>query len=427
MAFALTALSFLALVRTAVVLISTIFTIRFVSPTKEELGRRAMGARTADIILVLPVLRETETIEASLEFLEQARSTGRVLECLIVGSARERNGAGQNGTLLRARRHLSAVDNFIRVLEAPESEDGKARQINYGLGDLLERHGNRQIWILMLDADSRFSWDVLHLVEPASAAQTPVVQMHSLFLAGFRDLPLVQKAHAIYQSRWTISHEIPNNYASHRTGWFVSHIVGHGAFVKMPLLVALGGMPTSTHTEDLHLGFYIVATGARIKSLPLLEMSETPDTFKEALKQQKNWAFGPLFYPRYLLAFSKDLRLLYEANRMRSVVISVLGAYTFLEWLLLFPVLGMVALWAAAGNGYAQAALALYYTDLTLVSFYFVRGGWVPRSYVLFGPPLMVGHTPIRSLAAWRALFQVVTRRDIRRSKTVNRQRAKGR
>jgi cellulose synthase/poly-beta-1,6-N-acetylglucosamine synthase-like glycosyltransferase len=408
----------LLLARALVNLVGTALSLAFFG------GVRAAPAYARDRdwtpAVILPVLRESDRIAETIAFITTAASGSGLVECVVVGNAQERTPNGENPTL-RAAQAAIGSNRFFRLLEVDLDGAIKAHQVNFAAADLHDRYPGLPLWIFLIDIDSRFPEGVLSEVADAVRSNEKIVQQHAIFLINFRSLPLIQKAHALYQSRWTISHEAVNNWLSYKTGWYVSHIVGHGAFLDLATFRQLGGFPTSTTTEDLHLGYYIVAAGMRIRSLRTLELAETPDSFSAALAQQKSWAFGPARYLRYRQLMKTELPEAYARNVLRSLVISIFGLMTFANWLLLFPGLLFVAIAAAGGSWPAILALALYYLELSIVCWFFVHRKWVPLLYALLGPLLMLLHMPVRSLAAWRAIWHLIRGKVVVRQKTINR------
>lgn len=412
----LSAVALVALVRGALNLLATALGIRFFLGKPSTVEEPPKDYRLA---IILPVFEEEARIGHTMSYLAEVLASSPILECIVVGTARERDETGSNRTLEAAR--ASPTASLFTIVETADPEAIKADQINFAAYGLRERHPAMKIWVLFVDIDSRFRTEALAEARHHFGPEHVAVQQHAVFLADYEKLPLLQKAHALYQSRWTISHEVKNNWLSYRTGYYVSHIVGHGAFIDLDTLVELGGFPTKSTTEDLHFGYYLVASGGRIRSLQTLEMAETPDTTKAAMLQQKAWAFGPLLYGRYRRAFARDLPLIFERNRLRSAAISFFGLMTFANWLFLFPVLALVMGLAAAGQPYALAALLAYLSELILVSWFLAKRGWLTPTQAMAGPVLMLVHTPIRCVAAWRALVHVLQGKAVSRHKTVNR------
>lgn len=406
----------LALLRSLINGLATFLAVRFFSGWTKTVSD-PLGP---SVVIILPVLREAGRLRETLDYIETHAPPARILECIIVGTARERGADGVNPTVGLAR-SLSEGRPLFRVLEAPDPTAIKADQINWAALDIARRYDSEDTWLFLMDIDTQFSVAALEEASALMGLGADVIQEHSIFLADFERLPFIQQAHALYQSRWTLAHELKNNWLSNVSGWYVSHIVGHGAFIRLSSFTALGGMPRASVTEDLHFGYYIVASGRRIHSLRTLSVSETPDTLSAALAQQKTWAFGPLLYAHYRARMRVDIPATFAENRFRSFVIATVGMATFLNWLLLFPSVLLILALAVLGHSLAWAALGVYVADLTLASWFFVHRGWIPRDRVWLAPLLMIVHLPIRTLAAWRALIDLVLGRSIVRTKTKNR------
>lgn len=406
----------LVLLRSLINGLATFLAVRFFSVGTKP----ASDANGPSVVIILPVLRESGRLRETLDYIETHAPPSRILECVIVGTASERGADGINPTIALAR-SLSDGRPLFQVLEAPDPAAIKADQINWAALDIARRYDPGGVWLFLMDIDTQFSVATLEEASALMGLGADVIQEHSIFLADFERLPFIQQAHALYQSRWTLAHELKNNWLSNVSGWYVSHIVGHGAFIRLRSFNALGGMPRASVTEDLHFGYYIVASGYRIHSLRTLSVSETPDTLSAALAQQKTWAFGPLLYAHYRARMRADIPAAFAKNRFRSFVIATVGIATFLNWLLLFPGILMILALAVHGQSLAWAALGIYVADLTLASWFFAQRGWISRDRLWLAPLLMIVHLPIRTLAAWRALIDFMLGRGVTRIKTNNR------
>ena len=58
--------------------------------------------------------------------------------------------------------------------------------------------------------------------------------------------------------------------------------LGHNQFVRLDVMQALGGFPTSGATEDSTLGYALGARGILIQALPMVELTDLPETLREA-------------------------------------------------------------------------------------------------------------------------------------------------
>jgi hypothetical protein len=70
--------------------------------------------------------------------------------------------------------------------------------------------------------------------------------------------------------------------------------LGHNQFVRLDLLQALGGFPTSGATEDSTLGYALGARGVVLRPLPLLELTDLPETPEKMVRQNARWYKGVL-------------------------------------------------------------------------------------------------------------------------------------
>ncbi len=57
--------------------------------------------------------------------------------------------------------------------------------------------------------------------------------------------------------------------------------LGHNQFVRLDTLQALGGFPTSGATEDSTLGYALGARGILIEAMPMVELTDLPETTRE--------------------------------------------------------------------------------------------------------------------------------------------------
>jgi hypothetical protein len=70
--------------------------------------------------------------------------------------------------------------------------------------------------------------------------------------------------------------------------------LGHNQFVRLDLLQALGGFPTTGATEDSTLGYALGARGVLLAPMPLLELTDLPETTDKMVRQNARWYKGVL-------------------------------------------------------------------------------------------------------------------------------------
>jgi hypothetical protein len=68
--------------------------------------------------------------------------------------------------------------------------------------------------------------------------------------------------------------------------------LGHNQFVRLDLLQSLGGFPASGATEDSTLGYAIGARGILIQAMPMVEVTDLPETSEKVIRQNARWYLG---------------------------------------------------------------------------------------------------------------------------------------
>jgi hypothetical protein len=77
--------------------------------------------------------------------------------------------------------------------------------------------------------------------------------------------------------------------------WRRSQIcLGHHQFVRLDVLQALGGFPTRGATEDSTLGYMLGARGILIRAMPMIELTDLPETREKIVRQNARWYQGVL-------------------------------------------------------------------------------------------------------------------------------------
>jgi hypothetical protein len=70
--------------------------------------------------------------------------------------------------------------------------------------------------------------------------------------------------------------------------------LGHNQFVRLDVLQAIGGFPTSGPTEDSTLGYALGSRGLLIQAIPMLELTDLPETKEKVIRQNARWYLGVL-------------------------------------------------------------------------------------------------------------------------------------
>jgi len=70
--------------------------------------------------------------------------------------------------------------------------------------------------------------------------------------------------------------------------------LGHNQFVRLDVMESLGGFPTSGATEDSTLGYALGARGILIQAMPMVELTDLPETPDKMVRQNARWYLGVL-------------------------------------------------------------------------------------------------------------------------------------
>jgi cellulose synthase/poly-beta-1,6-N-acetylglucosamine synthase-like glycosyltransferase len=70
--------------------------------------------------------------------------------------------------------------------------------------------------------------------------------------------------------------------------------LGHNQFVRLDTLASVGSFPTSGATEDSTLGYALGRRGVLIRALPMVELTDLPETSEQVICQNARWYLGVL-------------------------------------------------------------------------------------------------------------------------------------
>ncbi len=211
----------------------------------------------------------------------------------------------------------------------------KAEQLNWALrpetlGQILEADAAEpsRVFLGVFDADSVPDPDTLRWIagEELAGRRALAYQGVTLSLANWSALGIRGRICAIQQSSiftrvslarlvnevWRIrlidrlTARIPGRAAGWaraalELGFRRSQIcLGHQQFVRLDVLQALGGFPTGGATEDSTLGYMLGARGILIRPMPMIELTDLPETKEKIIRQNARWYQGVLDDVAYL-------------------------------------------------------------------------------------------------------------------------------
>ncbi len=368
------------------------------------------------IVIILKVYREEANIGEAIRYIHSVLHVFENFAAIVVGTANERVDGGDNPTLAAARREVLPGSHRIQIVEAPADQRANAaQQLNYAVASI--DSDPTKTWILTMDIDTRFSVKGVREIISYVNLNEKIIQQSGLFLANYSELSFWQKGHAIFQSRWTICHEVLRIHAHRHCRLVLAHVVGHGLCINVGTLRLHHGFPTETFIEDIHLGFNLAGDGEVIKSCHTFDDSDNPKTLLTGLKQEYSWSYGAMLYPMYWYYYP-HYATKGGGRRVVSLVLMLQGMMLHVNWLCMSWIVVGVGVLAASGSMLALCFLGIYLVDYLACIILFVRLGKFHYSQI---PQAMLATcTAIlrRSLPADYALLRLLLGMRIGRFKT---------
>jgi hypothetical protein len=309
------------------------------------------------IFIVIPVFREVDLIAECCRYFEDLAKRCGNAQVLICGTARERLN-GVNATLDLAASSIYDAQ-LIKVVECPLECGSKAEQINYALTTVEDLKGDDFIGIY--DVDSRPSGNTLAFISSRVTSDVDIVQQHAVFTGNIFRINgnILLLGQALYQSRWTLVHEIGRFWLYNKNIIPAVHLVGHGLFIRARVLIIYNGIPTETDIEDAHLGFYASVDNLTIRSLPMFDISDSPENLRESFSQIYGWSKGPReapLYARYYLQKAGARKI----DRIRLWCVEVSTLFVWARWSATSVVCVWLLILLASGNLLAWLWLLVY-------------------------------------------------------------------
>jgi hypothetical protein len=347
----------------------------------------------------------------------------------------------------------------------------KAHQLNWALrreflSDLLDgQHDLERIWVGVSDADSIPGPNVYRWIaaDVLTGGGSLAYQGVTLSLANFGELDHRGRVCAIQQSSIFIRVSIARLINERRRlAWFgalaaqaprlarwarplfdfgfrrAQICLGHNQFVRLDVLQAIGGFPTAGATEDSTLGYALGARGVLLSPLPMLELTDLPESREKLIGQSARWYKGVLDDVSFLWRTWRAAPTAYNlAQLLRHLGNKVV------EWPLaaaLYPLAGFLG-WHLAYRFGDQPVLFLLGIGLPAISLglsvwvggivtqdlierltpYVPRGADIKRTTLgakLWGTFRCQTYWLLATRGAWRVLWSIARRRRFEPAKT---------
>jgi hypothetical protein len=309
----------------------------------------------------------------------------------------------------------------------------KAEQLNWALRpevlqSVLEAHAldPGRVFVGVFDADSVPDPDTLRWMagEEMAGRGALAYQGVTLSLANWAALPVRGRICAVQQSsiftrvslarlvnevkRIRVIDAVVSRCPQLLAGWVRTALefcfrrsqicLGHNQFVRLDVLRGLGGFPTRGATEDSTLGYMLGARGILIHAMPMIELTDIPETKEKIIRQNARWYKGVLDdVPHLWETWRRAPTAFNLAQLCRHVVNKVV------EWpvaAFVYPVMGYLGWHFAYGYRDSHPVLFVVAVAVPTVSLWLTVwvGGIVTQREVQAMEPYL----PRRASLAWR-------------------------
>ena len=310
---------------------------RQILPTEEVM----QTSEQAPVFLILLAAYQEPAIASTLGALLAVRYPHNRMRVVVVTKASEDDAphpamVESTGTL--CRRFLADLPAYdakrLTHLVMPGS-GRKAEQLNWALrpevlqsvleADVLDPH---RVFVGVFDADSAPDPDTLRWMagEEMAGRGALAYQGVTLSLANWATLPVRGRICAVQQSsiftrvslarlinevkRIRVIDAVVGRCPRRLAGWVRAALefclrrsqicLGHNQFVRLDVLQDLGGFPTLGATEDSTLGYMLGARAVVIRAMPMIELTDIPETKEKIIRQNARWYKGVLDDVPYL-------------------------------------------------------------------------------------------------------------------------------
>ncbi len=313
-------------------------TCRFVADAYERLdalpdeAALEAGERAPVFLQLVPAYQEPSVGETVRALLASRYPHGKLHIAVVTKEEEERAphplmGASTGEIARRLRTELPPYQQKMVSVLAMPGEGRKAHQLNWALRPenlsavLGDEYRPEDVLVGVSDADSLPDPNVPRWIaaEELAGRGADAYQGVTLSLANFDRLSLRLRVSAIQQSsifvRVSIARLINEPTRIRLFERFAARMpalgrrlrplfefcfrrsqicLGHNQFVRLSTLQKIGGFPTEGATEDSTLGYALGASGILVRPLPMLELTDLPETSEKVIRQNARWYKGVL-------------------------------------------------------------------------------------------------------------------------------------
>lgn len=290
-----------------------LFDLYYITITRKFISNKKSYniTKNVKVLLIIPVLREQNIIESTLDHFINMKLTNIDLHVCIAGTSREKEGKDSNyistGTVVerwieKRKNHFSNSIKYSYV-EVTEEKGDRASQLNYAVKQASKCDSPDLVGVY--DADSLP--DIFTLEEvvseycknPNTIFQQPVHFITAANRMAKQKKNPVLVANALYQTTWTAIRELPRwkkhadfcEKNSKKQYFRNDYLIGHGEFIPFDIYNQFI-FPEKEVTDGIQLGYRVSMAGISIKPLHTFCVDDVPQEVKQLVGQHKRWYGG---------------------------------------------------------------------------------------------------------------------------------------
>lgn len=267
--------------------------------------------RNVSFLIIIPVLREQNIIESTLNYFNKLDLSNIDLHVCIAGTSREKNennkcyistGKIVNKWIIKEKVNFRKNIHFSYV-EISETNGDRATQLNYAVKQCRQYFEPELVGVY--DADSLPDLKTLEEVaaeycrKPNTVFQQPVHFISAANRMAKKNKNPILVANALYQTTWTAIRELPRwkkhsefcEKNNNRLYYKNDYLIGHGEFIPYKLYNSFI-FPEKEVTDGIQLGYRLSMSGYSIKPIHKFCVDDVPQEISQLIKQHKRWFAG---------------------------------------------------------------------------------------------------------------------------------------
>ncbi len=296
-----------------IIALKIIFDLRYIFITQKFIKERKeiFITKKTNVLLIIPVLREQNIIEATLDYFTNFKLNNINLHVCISGTSRERDGKIEGyistGAIVEKwiEKNKMKFNESLKFsyFEVCEKNGDRASQLNYAVNKVSETYTPDIIGVY--DADSLPDISTLEEVaseyckNPNTIFQQPVHFITAANRMAKQKKNPILVANALYQTTWTAIRELPRwkchsefcEKKNEKNYFRNDYLIGHGEFIPFKIYNEFI-FPEKEVTDGIQLGYRISMSGIPIKPLHTFCVDDVPQEIKQLIGQHKRWFGG---------------------------------------------------------------------------------------------------------------------------------------